>query len=149
MTFAQGLLTLHILFASLWFAYPLGQSRAMRKAFESRQSPPKNIVEEVLRRSKTAFFMGVLTLATGLWLASLYDVLRGPFSAYHASLLTVLTMLVLTFAGLVRIAGNLSTEGESTGAWPERAGHKIRRYGMISGIIHLGWVVVLLLMVIT
>ena len=135
---------LHILFATLWFAYSLGQSRMMKQFAGLDADQWKVLLADVQRRTRMGLVMGILTLGSGVGLIVLMGGMKNVSPAIHTALSVSLVMVALTFFGQGGIVRKLSEQLDGDSG-TRLAGAK--RYAMFTGLIHLGWLINLSLMV--
>lgn len=138
----QFITVLHILFATLWLGYSLGQSRVLKRFADASDEHWNRVLSDVARRTRLGMLMGVLTLGTGVGLIALMGGVQNVSPAIHTALVVSLLMVGLTFFGQ---DGSVRKLIQAEDALARVAGAK--QYGMFTGMLHLGWLVNLGLMV--
>ena len=135
--------TIHIVGATLWFAYPLGQARSLRLASSADQSHWEQAVAECLRRVKLSFVMGILTTGAGALLVFfMYGSLGNAPSQLHGALALVILMLGCTLFGQLPL---VTVEPEELPCAESRQ-TMIKGLARWTGIIHFLWLITLVLM---
>lgn len=142
--FASILVYLHIAAAAIWFGMALRLTSQARLASALGETAATRIGAETQRSLR---LMGVsLVLAFLLGLVAFF--MRGGFARYggeyHASLLLVVILIALHYALVGPLWDRFTAAVRSDNA--EDAVKLRKRIGMLLGIGHLIWLVVLLLM---
>ena len=135
--------TIHIVGATLWFAYPLGQARALRLAASADDAYWELTVAECLRRVRLSFVMGVLTTGAGaLLIFFMYGSVGNAPSQLHGALGLVILMLGCTLFGQLPA---VTTDPEEVVS-AERRKRMITGLARWTGVIHFLWLLTLVLM---
>ena len=135
--------TIHILGATLWFAYPLGQARALKLATGADNPLWNGLLSETVRRTKLALLMGMVTVGAGaLLILFTYGGMKNAPTQLQVALALVILMLGCTIFGQLPAVARgavtpLSTEGRA---------ELIKSYARWTGVIHALWLGALVLM---
>lgn len=139
--------TIHVMSTAIWFGAGLPIARDVRRTVELGKPHTDLLIERVTRQGKVAVIFGVLTMVSGVTLIFTMGGFGNVRKAIHAGLgLTLLSFavgLALSMPTWRKIASLLRQEAGDMGEARRLAG----RFGMFTGIEHLLWVVVLVLMV--
>jgi len=135
--------TIHILGATLWFAYPLGQARALKLAAGADAPLWSNLLSETVRRTKMALLMGMVTIGAGaLLILFTYGGMKNAPPQLQVALALVILMLGCTIFGQLPAVVR-GTETSSTAV--DRVA-LIKSYARWTGVIHALWLGALVLM---
>jgi len=135
-------LTLHIIFAAAWFglALPLPAFFRTLSALEPPCAVTFNVTLTRILRQLTLFLFltlvfGIITLLTG-----------GGFAAYGPRYHTSILLLLLMIGFQWQIQRILSKQQARLMDDPAALKHKIKQVAMFTGINHLFWLIILILM---
>ena len=141
------LVVLHIIFAVLWFAYPLGMVRIVRQSLSSGRPAFLSACQENERRLRNSNIAGTLTVLLGVHLISQN---LGGFSEatpnFHMAFGLGVLLLLYGFLFLRSQAGKITAIAQDEQADLNTSASLIKRYAMFSGIQHGMWLVLLVLM---
>jgi len=138
----------HILAATLWFAYPLGQGRGVKLAMAESGTRLQVACKELLRRTKLSMAAGVMTGVSGAALIQLQGGLANAAPQLLFAVGVVLFMLGMTIWVVIPLAMDMekcskkAMETEDPALQP-----LIKKYHSATGLLHLGWLVALALMI--
>ena len=139
--------TIHIMSTAVWFGAGLPIARDVRRTIEQGRPHTDLLVERVTRQGRLAAIFGLLTLVSGLCLIFIMggfgNVRKGIHAGFGLTLLSFAVGLALSMPTWQKIATSLRQED---GAMDE-ARRLSKRFAMFTGIEHLLWVVVLVVMV--
>lgn len=139
--------TTHILCTAIWFGAGLPLARDVRRTIERGRPHTDLLIDRVTRQGRTAAIFGILTLVSGLSLifnmGGFGNVRKVIHAGFGLTLLSFAVGLALSMPTWRRIATLLRRED---GAMDETR-RLAKRFAMFTGIEHLLWVVVLVLMV--
>ena len=138
----------HILTATLWFAYPLGQGRGVKLAMAEPGAGLSSACKELLRRTKLSMAAGVITGISGAVLIQLQGGLANAAPQLLAAIGVVLLMLTMTIWVVIPLAMAMEKcSGGPTEQTAQALQPLIKKYHSATGLLHLGWLVTLALMI--
>lgn len=142
----QVLLVVHVLCCMLWFGGAAFVPKRLRDVLGGEQSQARRSMPTLLRQNQALDVAGVLAVLTGITMALIYPGGFGALSPrFHVSLLLSLIWLALALLvvrpAMQRIADSVQGNGTLE---PTRKFAK--RVGMATGVEHLLFVTVLVLM---
>ena len=143
----QIVVTLHVVFAALWFGAPLGSLPGLRMAASSGREAFVSAAK-IAERSGAMAALGTLgVLVTGV--ALIFVRFKGFGEApprFHAALGLVMVALVLGLAAQRPLVSRLVTAAQSPDWTPATTDPMRKRLAMFGGISHAIWLVCLILM---
>ena len=140
---------LHILTATLWFAYPLGQGRGVKLAMAEPGAGLQSACKELLRRTKLSMAAGIITGLSGAVLIQLQGGLANAAPQLLAAIGVVLFMLAMTIWVVIPLAMAMEKSSADTSEQTAQPLQPlIKKYHSAIGLLHLGWLITLVLMIV-
>ena len=137
----------HILAATLWFAYPLGQGRAVKLSLQLPSPTLKRATEELLRRTRICVYAGIATGISGAILIQLQGGLGNAAPQIQWGIGLFLGLMLLNIWGLLPAAQQLDAREDQGERDISSLPVQLRKYHMMAGVFHLGWLTLLALMI--
>lgn len=140
------LVTFHVTCAAILFGLSLGLTGSCRRAMARGHEALRAAAEEVNRKGKILGGASVLTLLSGVSLIMSIGGFAAAPKNFHAAMGLMMVAMVISF-GILKPAGEslvLATEGDSIKE--DLANLSLKKMAMGSGILHLMWIGMLMLM---
>jgi hypothetical protein len=140
------LLVVHILAAATWFGGGLGLSARVRRSIELGSAAAEALAEELRKQRIIAVSAALLVLFTGVGLIFVV----GGFSVVPLGIQVALGLMLLALLvelGLIQPATRRISVAIDKGGDLTHAAQLARRLAPASGIIHLLWTAMLVLMI--